>query len=329
MVCTCKKSILKCSIFIIFRPVSPVDFDPLPSNVSLPDPQDFTNMLKEQLPTACMLDSFCIRPSTPVFPTLTVQTPMDKIYSYFKHHDCTDCNDICFDEFLDTLAYSDEEREHIEEATRGQYLNQNWTDIKKGILSSSRFKEICHTKDDVVKSCRLLDTQPTTLKSKPVQYGVKNEEKARRLFLKQHRYKGHERAKVSVPGFIISEDKPFLGCSPDGIITCRKCDKFLIEIKCLWKHRNLCPKEAAVKTGICTVSECGDLELKQNHAYYYQIQGQMAISNIHKCYIVFFTSKGIYSVNVPFHNDMWKRTENKLCSFYRNAMFTQFQNAYT
>ena len=285
-------------------------------------------MIKEQLPTACMLDSFCNRPPATT-PTLSIPTPMDKINSYFKDHICEDsCSDVCFDELVENLAYSDEEREHIEEVTRGQYQNQNWLDVRRGILSSSRFKEICNTKDDVIKSFRLLDTPSVSVKAKPVQYGVKNEGKARRLFIKQHRFKGHERAKVSVPGFILSSDIPYIGCSPDGIVKCPKCETFLIEIKCLWKFRELCPKEAAVKSGICDVSECGDLKVKCNHAYYYQIQGQMAITNINKCHLVFFTSKGIHSIVVPFDNDMWDRTESKLHNFYRNAMFIQFQNAF-
>ena len=48
---------------------------------------------------------------------------------------------------------------------------------------------------------------------------------------------------------------------------------------------------------ICQEEENGDLSIKNTHPYFYQIQGQM----------VFYTHKGISTVDVDFDEDFWKQ----------------------
>jgi hypothetical protein len=47
-------------------------------------------------------------------------------------------------------------------------------------------------------------------------------------------------------------DYPFIGCSVDGIISCKCHGKKVFEIKCPFSSRHLHPKEVAVQKG-CSI----------------------------------------------------------------------------
>jgi len=50
----------------------------------------------------------------------------------------------------------------------------------------------------------------------PLAYGRKHEEMARQI--KGHKYH-HQNCPIKVPGLIVRSSCPFLGCSPDGVVT--------------------------------------------------------------------------------------------------------------
>ena len=56
----------------------------------------------------------------------------------------------------------------------------------------------------------------------------------------------------------------------------------------------------------CTVKDgTGDVKLKESHAYYCQIQGQMAIGYRPWCDIVICTNKGLNVEHVSFNPTFW------------------------
>ncbi|KAK4880408.1 hypothetical protein RN001_008554 [Aquatica leii] len=70
---------------------------------------------------------------------------------------------------------------------------------------------------------------------------------------------------------------PFLGASPDGLIG----DNELIEVKCLFKVAKLgIGLEEAAKTipTLCLEHINNKVSLKRTHNYYYQVQGQLHIT---------------------------------------------------
>ena len=58
-----------------------------------------------------------------------------------------------------------------------------------------------------------------------------------------------------------------------------------------------------------------NLNLKESHQYYEQIQGQMAIANITKCYFVTFTEKGLHYQVIHFDEIKWEHTKTVLKHF--------------
>ena len=83
------------------------------------------------------------------------------------------------------------------------------------------------------------------------------------------------------------------------------------------------PKDVCQLSGFCcTVDEnTGGLMLKENHAYYAQIQGQMAIGTYPRCDFVIYTSKGVSVQRVAFDEQFWKdKLLPKLTLFYDNCV---------
>ena len=78
----------------------------------------------------------------------------------------------------------------------------------------------------------------------PLRYGIQHEDCARKMFIKSHK-KILQCVTYKDQGLTISDSHVFLGASPDGLVSCKQCGDFLLEIKCAWSKRNFHPKSAA------------------------------------------------------------------------------------
>lgn len=96
----------------------------------------------------------------------------------------------------------------------------------------------------------------------------------------------------------------------------------LVEVKCLYSvlEAGLTFKEAARKKMICLEFAPDDnLQLKRNHKYYYQVGGQLNISNRKSCYFVVYVEDKQNLVVEKINKDehLWENTMlAKLKEFY-------------
>ena len=294
-------------------------FMPIPDEENLPDPDILFASVKEIHPGACVLDTWEVRtPISPISTPINVPLPPQKIESFWKAHILHRCSDICYVEFIQYLQYTSDEIVQIEVGTQGQHFNCNWITGRTGILTSSNFKTICHSTDLSRTAITLVsgNSQNESNLPEPIIFGRKNEKNARDFFIRSHRYK-HRKCQVSEVGLIVSHQDPILGTSPDGIVKCSICGTFLIEIKCLFTYRNFFPKPALTTAKICKTDENGQLKIIKSHKYNYQIQGQMAITGIHKRILIGYTKRGVEPVTVDFDEDMSDSMHKKLSSFYK------------
>ena len=303
----------------------------LPPDVECPSPGDFWEGLRRVQPDACALDSKFVRleQTTPEVPT--VGLPQNKIQHFFAEHICdSSCTRACSDLLVYQLHYTDEEMTEIEVATRGQASNTNWHKARVGLLTASNFHRVCHCNDGMQTAGKLLEDSKLHDDCLPasVAYGRQHEETARQMFLKSHRYH-HRSSTITVPGLTLNSNYPYLGCSADGILNCKSCGRFIVEVKCMFANRNFHPKVAAVMQGICKKNDSGELELLYGHKYFYQIQGQMALTSIHKAFLVLYTNKGIASVPVLFDEDFWESCSSQLCDFYHSYMYRALHQKYS
>ena len=96
----------------------------------------------------------------------------------------------------------------------------------------------------------------------------------------------------------------------------------LIEIKCPYKYRNLTPEDACLNGDFCsTLSTSKQIQLKRNHPYYSQIQGQLAITGRKWCDFVIYTKRGISVETISYNEEFWKnKLLPALTEFYENCV---------
>ena len=169
--------------------------------------------------------------------------------------------------------------------------------IKGLVESASKFKSAVHT-DPTQPSVALVKSicyPMRSFKSAAYEYGCKHETDARKEYeyaMKQQ----HQSLSVKESGLILDPMYPFVGASPDGVITCTCCGTGVLEIKCPYSCKNKGLKEVSEEKSwfFLRVTEAGHLELKDNHQYFYQVQLQMKLCNASYCdFVVWSKNQGI------------------------------------
>lgn len=144
-----------------------------------------------------------------------------------------------------------------------------------------------------------------------VSHGIHNENEARKLYVKKMMRVLRHMTEVYHSGLIINPGVPYLGASPDGKVFDKSSEDMfgLIEIKCPYKFRNLNVRDAVLDSAFCLEyvdSDSGPmLRLKRNHAYYFQVQGQMALSGLGWCDFVVYTFQSLFVERIMFDSRLW------------------------
>jgi hypothetical protein len=114
---------------------------------------------------------------------------------------------------------------------------------------------------------------------------------------------------VCKSGLCISLEHPFLAASPDGLVGTES----IVEVKCPYAARNdkITPNE---HFPFLTDS----MQLKPNHNYYAQVQGQMYITKRSHCFFVIYTLVDFKLIEVVIDKDYCQQMIAKLVSFYEN-----------
>ena len=225
------------------------------------------------------------------------------------------CNDKLVEEFIDFLNLDQTQCETICAKTVQQGGSQFWIDQRTGRVTASNFYKICHLKDttDKTNTIKLLMNY-CHMKNipEPLEWGHQREISAAKLYFKKINHK-HCDLLLKESGLVVNPLWPFLGASPDCIQYCKCHPKTLVEIKDLFSKRNLLPAVAAADKLIRTTN---GYQLKEETTWYYQIQGQMAITGVKHTALVIYTNKGILIVPVEFDPLFWLKILKKLQLFF-------------
>lgn len=217
--------------------------------------------------------------------------------------------------FKESLRITEDKVREIERNTRQQRLSSLWFSSRRYRITASNFGTVLtlqrRTKPD---NLVLQILRPKSFSSAATNYGIENEPHALQAYISYQQNHGHPDLTVSPSGFIISTDHPFLGASPDGVaydpINIHQPFGF-VEVKCPYTTQNMTPTDACSAPGFfCSIDGVsGELILKQNHRYYAQVQGQMAVGKRPWCDFVVYTKKGVSVQRIFLDLDYW---ENKL-----------------
>ena len=55
--------------------------------------------------------------------------------------------------------------------------------------------------------------------------------------------KQHSKLQMVEPGLFISMERPYIGASPDAIVSCECCGKGVVEVKCPFCFKDKLPEE--------------------------------------------------------------------------------------
>lgn len=172
---------------------------------------------------------------------------LNKAKHFVDNSDITDSNTKeKADEFLDSLSYSSLEISKVLEKTEGQANNKLWLSLRQGLLTASNFAEACNCVDknrqpsaSFMKKMMGETHIDESMLPPPLKWGRKKEETARVFYEKVNRRK-HLHFRIKETGVLISEQHNVLGCSVNGITSC-KCkpphQNKLIEIKCPYSEK--------------------------------------------------------------------------------------------
>ena len=225
-------------------------------------------------------------------------------------------------EFKSSLQLSPDSIREIEKATVGQHMSSAWYSARRYRITASMFGKVVHRlpstpPDNLVAN--LLN--PQRFKTPATEWGKQQESAALKMYVESQLEMGHTGLLVEEAGFVVCEQHPFLGASPDAYVNDpTAADQFgLIEIKCPYKYRDCLPEEAARNSDFCCTlaSDRRSLQLKSSHEYFCQVQGQMAITNRQWCDFTVYTKRGISIERIRFDSEFWiNNVLPKLIEFY-------------
>ena len=220
---------------------------------------------------------------------------------------------------------SSDEIDAIEKITVGQADNEAWHQQREGRITASNFYRV-FTKVESMKvneensADKLVDSllgkakPPTNLPA--LKYGRDMEPIAVKEFIKYFK-KHHKDVRYRECGIFIDKTKQYLGASPDLLIECSCCGEAVVEIKNPFSIANEIPS-ADNLSYLCMCN--GQVALKQQHQYFAQVQGEMAITKRQLGYFFVYTQKGYHLETIRFNATYWHRLEENLTWFYSNCL---------
>ncbi|KAJ8307406.1 hypothetical protein KUTeg_015490 [Tegillarca granosa] len=210
----------------------------------------------------------------------------------------------------------------VEIRTRGQSNNDLCHMARHGRITSSSLHDVCIRKEtsssaNLIKKFLVSDNHD--MEVAPLKWGRKYENVAGKKYIAIRKLKFKEKLNVIESGLRLCKNIGYFGASPDGIAS-SVTEDYLIEIKCPFKWRFKTVFQAAEsKDFCCFIDSHNNLQLKQSHRYYSQIQGQMGVCNYNKCVLIIFTIKDIQYITINFDKSFWEQMSSKLRYFHGHA----------
>ena len=230
--------------------------------------------------------------------------------------------------FLETCQINDTQKEKIKKETRGQSDNRNWREQRKGRVTASKFREI-HTKVDSILKCRgskkpkttplvtELIYRDTNLSAIPaIKWGMNNENSAPTAFHSSV-LSTHLHPKLQRCGLFVLKEKSYIAASPDSVLSCVCHGTFVVEIKCPFSIHDKTIAEGWQNTDFLSMND-GQIHLKKEHKYYFQIIGQMAVKPCELGYFVVYTTKDLFVEEIRFDKAYWELILNNLDIFFKS-----------
>ncbi|KAJ4944639.1 hypothetical protein JOQ06_013182 [Pogonophryne albipinna] len=166
----------------------------------------------------------------------------------------------------------------VEEKTRKRSRSRVWFEQRAGRVTASSFHEAAKTESSSSLIKRVCYPRSSQFSTEATRWGLQNEDTAIKSYLvamQDH----HEDINVAASGLILNPELPWIGASPDGVVTCACHEPGILEMKCPFSAKDRSLLECTKDSRFClTIPEGGVMSLKLNHSYMYQVQAQMHVA---------------------------------------------------
>ncbi|XP_074480445.1 uncharacterized protein LOC141761099 [Sebastes fasciatus] len=178
----------------------------------------------------------------------------------------------------------------IQKETRLQSKCAMWFDQKAGSVTASNIRAACHTDPDkpavslLKKLCYpVAFKDPNNNTPHSLRWGIEHERKVVEEYTKMME-KFHTNLTVKKAGLVINPQYPWLGASPDGILTCDCHEMGVLEVKAPSSLQNSTLMEKCKEDSMFCLQEVeGKLSLKRDHQYFCQVQTQIHLTQASYC----------------------------------------------
>ena len=219
-----------------------------------------------------------------------------------------------------------QQQSNVEKLTRAQANSKKWFDYRSGQITASKVFSVVHTHDDMPSRSLIMNIcYPESYKyeTPAMAWGCTHEEEAYNYY-KSIMVQHHSDLQLSNSGLIISTEFPFIGASPDGLVSCSCCGKGSVEIKCPFNHRDNYIFEAVEQDKNFYLTKTGnEIKLSKTHQYYYQIQTQLHVSKSNFCDFFVWTRKDYHIERIFPDEDLWSKVVSKCSYFFNMALMPE------
>ncbi|XDV26074.1 hypothetical protein PO909_029872 [Leuciscus waleckii] len=237
-------------------------------------------------------------PEAPSFP----QLPLISGYTLERHlHFVPNCHQFYH---IQSLELTHECASIIEENTRGQSENPLWKEVRQPRLNSSRFGEVCSVRGESSSQALAARIIKGVRQTPAMKRGIDLEPEV----LQQ--YSDLCNVSVAPSGFVVNPNAPYLGASPDAKVYDPTANPpfGLAEVKC--------PNVNSITEVKHVKFIGGQAKLKKNHKYFWQVQGQLAITGLKWCDFITSTQSDLTVERIWLNESLSSEMKDKLDLFY-------------
>ena len=213
------------------------------------------------------------------------------------------------------LRVTEDQRIALNKATIGQRDNPCWHMIRKGRLTASNFGSVLNCKRVTQSLIKRVLGQYDLSRVQAINWGIINESEAKKVFQQKTNLCIEESGLwLHLSGM--------LGASPDGLVG----RNALLEVKCPFTQRDSTIEEAVSSDNFYIKKNPeGHYELKKEHVYWHQVQGQLHLSEREICFFVVWTTKETLILLIE-EDSAWADNLRRLQDFYTRHIIPAFTN---
>ena len=226
------------------------------------------------------------------------------------------------------LNVTDQQATKIERQTRNQTKCSAWYAARVGRVTASQLHAVCHTSVDkpalniISNVCYPERSQKTSVPA--TRWGNLHEDTARQQYTTMLQ-KEHVHLQVEKCGLTVNPDFPYMGSSPDGLVSCSCCGQKsgCLEIKCPFKHRQSSISEACKDKDFCLFAQDDKFFLKTTHPYYSQVQCQIFTSSTDYCDFAVWTEVDFTTIRIEPDHEFWASCQLKAEEFVKKVVLPE------